>query len=94
MTADRYLLRSLPEHAAAGGSIDELLVDNEYLLDADLLRLTRRPIYAGTILGEQRARLLRLTRKAAAAGPAQTRRQFSITAPPAWKGWTPGSWWS
>ena len=35
-----YLLRSLPGHAQAGGLIDDLLADDEYLLHADLRRLT------------------------------------------------------
>ena len=34
-----YLLRSLPTHAARAGMIDELLVDDEFLLHADLRRL-------------------------------------------------------
>jgi WD40 repeat protein len=77
---DRYLLRSLAEHAAAGGVIDDLLVDDEYLLHADLLRLTPPADYARSILGQQRARLLRLTPQAAAAGPAERTAQFSVTA--------------
>jgi WD40 repeat protein len=78
--ADRYLLRSLPEHAATGGLIDELLVDDEYLLYADLMRLTPAADYARTILGQQRARLMRLTPQAATAGPGERTAQFSVTA--------------
>jgi WD40 repeat protein len=78
--ADRYLLRSLAEHAAGAGMIDDLLVDDEYLLYADLLRLTPPADYARTILGQQRARLLRLTPQAAVADPAERAAQFSVTA--------------
>ncbi|HET6532884.1 MAG TPA: WD40 repeat domain-containing protein [Actinoplanes sp.] len=78
--ADRYLLRSLPEHAAAGGLIDELLIDDQFLLYADLPRLTPPADYARSILGQQRARLLRLTPQAATAGPAERAAQFSVTA--------------
>jgi WD40 repeat protein len=78
--ADRYLLRSLAEHAVRAGMIDDLLVDDEYLLYADLLRLTPPADYARTILGQQRARLLRLTPQAAVAAPAERAAQFSVTA--------------
>lgn len=78
--ADRYLLGCLPEHAAAGGVIDELLVDDTYLLHADLLRLIPPADYARTILGQQRARLLRLTPQAAGAAAAERAAMFSVTA--------------
>ncbi|GIE99801.1 WD40 repeat domain-containing protein [Paractinoplanes rishiriensis] len=78
--ADRYLLRSLAAHAAGAGMIDDLLVDDQYLLYADLLRLTPPADYARTILGQQRARLLRLTPQAAVAPPAERAAQFSVTA--------------
>ncbi|WP_250005432.1 WD40 repeat domain-containing protein [Actinoplanes sp. M2I2] len=78
--ADQYLLRSLAEHAVAAGLIDELLVDDEYLLYADLLRLVPPADYARTILGQQRARLLRLTPQAVPAGPSERAAQFSVTA--------------
>ncbi|MGX6600541.1 hypothetical protein ACWKSP_00170 [Micromonosporaceae bacterium Da 78-11] len=78
--ADPYLLRSLAEHAATGGLIDELLVDDEYLLYADLPRVTPPADYARSILGQQRARLLRLTPQAAVARPAERAAQFSVTA--------------
>ncbi|MCY1143027.1 hypothetical protein OWR29_33960 [Actinoplanes sp. Pm04-4] len=78
--ADQYLLRSLAEHAVAAGLIDDLLVDDEYLLYADLLRLVPPADYARTILGQQRARLLRLTPQAATASPSERAAQFSVTA--------------
>ncbi|MCA2211929.1 trypsin-like peptidase domain-containing protein [Jidongwangia harbinensis] len=77
---DRYLLRSLPEHAAAGGLIDELLIDDRYLLYADLPRLAPPANFARTILGQQRARLLRLTPQAASADPAERAAQYNVTA--------------
>ncbi|MFC4064452.1 hypothetical protein [Actinoplanes subglobosus] len=78
--ADPYLLSVLPEHAAAGGVIDELLTDYEYLLHADLLRLVPPAAHAHTVLGQQRARLLRLTPNAVGAGPAERSAEFSVTA--------------
>ncbi|WP_127502562.1 AAA family ATPase [Actinoplanes solisilvae] len=77
--ADPYLLRSLAEHAVAAGLIDDLLLDDEYLLYADLLRLVPPADYARTILGQQRARLLRLTPRAASASPSERAAQFSVT---------------
>ncbi|MEU4428542.1 WD40 repeat domain-containing protein, partial [Actinoplanes sp. NPDC024001] len=78
--ADPYLLRSLPQHAAAGGVIDELLDDDEYLLYADLQRLVPAADWARSILAQQRARLLRLTPQATGAGPAERAAMFSVTA--------------
>jgi WD40 repeat protein len=78
--APRYLLRSLPGHAARAGQIDELLADDGYLLHADLRRLIPVAEDAGTEVGGRRATLLRETPWAITAdAPARTA-LFSVTA--------------
>jgi hypothetical protein len=51
--------------------IDALLSDEEYLLHADLRRLTPASYHAVTGTGRDRSRLLRLTPQAIGAGPAE-----------------------
>ena len=78
-SAPSYLLRSLAHHAELAGLLDELLADDEYLLYADLQRLTPLAAQARTEAGKERARLLRLTPYAVSAGPQSRRALFSVT---------------
>jgi WD40 repeat protein len=78
-SAPPYLLRSLSRHAEPAGLLDELLADDEYLLYADLQRLTPLAAQASTPAGKGRARLLRLTPYAVSAGPQSRRALFSVT---------------
>jgi WD40 repeat protein len=77
--APGYLLRSLPAHALAAGLIDDLLADDEYLLYVDLRQLIPLGSRAETPLGQQRARLLRLTPQAITAAASDRVSLFSIT---------------
>lgn len=77
--ADPYLLRALPTHASRADRIDLLLVDDEYLLHADLRRLTPLADRARTDLGLARARLLHLTPRAISAGPDDRVALFDVT---------------
>jgi WD40 repeat protein len=76
--ADRYLLRSLPDHAYRAGLLDELLIDNEYLLYADLLRMLALANAARSVRAQARARLIRLTPAALYASPAERSALFSV----------------
>ncbi|CAN3985248.1 AAA family ATPase [Kitasatospora purpeofusca] len=78
-TAPGYLLRSLPGHAVRGGIIDELLADDAYPLHADLRRLVPAAKSAQSAAGRARARLLRKTPQALAAGPTERAALFSVT---------------
>jgi WD40 repeat protein len=78
--ADQYLLRSLPAHAARSGLLDDLLTDDEYLLYADLLRVTPLADQAISMAAQNRIRLLRLTPRAVSAGPAERAALLSMTA--------------
>ncbi len=78
--ADPYLLRTLPTYAARAGLIDELLADEDFLLHADLPRLTQLAEYARTADGRARARVLRLTPHALNAAPAERAALFGVTA--------------
>ncbi|MDL4814141.1 trypsin-like peptidase domain-containing protein [Actinomadura opuntiae] len=75
--APEYLLRSLSVHAAAGGVLDTLLDDVDYLLHADLERL----LAVGDAARNRRDRiqLLRLTPHALGAGPAERLSAFGLT---------------
>ena len=77
--APAYLLRSLPGHADRAGLIDDLLTDDDYLLHADLRRLTPAADHATTPAGRRRAKLLRLTPRAIPAEPADRAALFSVT---------------
>jgi WD40 repeat protein len=74
-----YLLKSLPTHAARACMLDELLGDDEFLLYADLLRLTALGDEASTPEGRNRVRLLRLTPQATHANAAERCALFSVT---------------
>ncbi len=77
--APEYLLRSLPGHAAAGGLIDDLLTDDEYLLHADHWRLM---LAAGRATSDQarlRVQMLGLTQEAATATSGERAALFSVT---------------
>ncbi|MFG2555903.1 AAA family ATPase [Streptomyces sp. NPDC048581] len=77
--APGYVLRSLPGHAARGGIIDELLHDDAYPLHADLRRLVPAAKSAQSAAGRARARLLRKTPQALAAGPSERVALLSVT---------------
>ncbi|WP_433291355.1 trypsin-like peptidase domain-containing protein [Actinoplanes sp. CA-030573] len=78
--ADDYLLRALPAYAARAGMVDALLLDDGFLLHADLPRLTALAGQAATREGVARARMLRLTPRAVVAGPAERAALFGVTA--------------
>jgi WD40 repeat protein len=78
-SAPEYLLRWLPAHATRTRRVDVLLVDDGYLLNADLRRLLAAADGASTRTGRARARLLRLTPQAMGAPPAQRAAMFSVT---------------
>ncbi|MBB4692611.1 trypsin-like peptidase domain-containing protein [Paractinoplanes abujensis] len=77
--APSYLLRSLPGHAARVGLIDQLLADDEYLLNADLLRLIPSTAKASSAEARTRAQLLRLTPQAATATRAERAALLNVT---------------
>ena len=69
-----------PGHAARAGLLDDLLTDDSYLLYADLLRLLPVAGYATSGIGQQRARLLRLSSSDVITTDAPTRAaEFSVT---------------
>lgn len=76
--APDYLLRSLPQHAARAGAVDDLLTDNDYLLHAHLDRLLTVADAAETPLAVTRALLLQRTPLAVAAEPAERAALFSV----------------
>ena len=77
-TAPEYLLRSLPQHAARVGLVDDLLNDDGYLLHAHLDRLLPVAGLARTESGRCRRRLLQRTRHAVGAAPAERAALFSV----------------
>ncbi|WP_300605761.1 WD40 repeat domain-containing protein [Trebonia sp.] len=74
-----YLLRSLAAHAAIAGVIDDLLLDNAYLLHADLRRLIPLTERAVSAPARRRAWMLRLTPEAIVAEPQDRAALFSVT---------------
>jgi len=78
-SAPTYLLQSLPVHAAHADLIDELLLDDDYLLYVDLRRIIPLVDAAQTTEGRSRARLLQLTPQAIGAGPDIRTAVFSVT---------------
>ena len=77
--APNYLLRSLPGHADAAGTVDDLLCDDAYLLHADLRRLMQVADKAASAQGRRRAQLLRLTPRAVNSGAQDRSALFSVT---------------
>lgn len=77
--ADAYLLRSLPAHAARGGVLDHLLLDELFLLHADLGRLTPLADRHASAALRSQVRLLRKTPAAIDAGPGRRVALFSVT---------------
>jgi WD40 repeat protein/DNA-binding SARP family transcriptional activator len=77
--APEYLLRSLPGHAAAAGLVDDLLCDDNYLLHADLRRLTQVADQSASAQGRRRARLIRLTPRTVTASPRDRAALFGVT---------------
>lgn len=77
--APSYLLQSLARHAIAGQIFDEILGEDDYLLYADLERLIPLVDEASSALGQERARLLRLTPYAIGATPESRIALFSVT---------------
>ncbi|MFV0459424.1 MAG: AAA family ATPase [Actinomycetales bacterium] len=59
--APAYLLRSLPQHARAGGVVDDLLTETTYLLYSDLRRLIPVGVDARTAPARAAATLIRRT---------------------------------
>ncbi|MBO0868701.1 MAG: trypsin-like peptidase domain-containing protein [Micromonosporaceae bacterium] len=76
--APEYLLRSLPQHAARSGLVDDLLTDDDYLLRAQLRRLLPAAEAAQSAAGRARAHLLQRTPSAVTAGPADRAAMFSV----------------
>ncbi|MFC3987137.1 WD40 repeat domain-containing protein [Actinoplanes siamensis] len=73
-----YLLRSLPQHAARAGAVDELLNDDDYLLHAHLDRLLPVAGESHSWSGQARRRLLQRTPQAFGAAPADRAALFSV----------------
>ncbi|WRZ28789.1 WD40 repeat domain-containing protein [Streptomyces phaeochromogenes] len=78
-SAPAYLLRSLPRHASNGLVVDDLLLDDSYILHADLRRLIPASINATTAQGRDRSRLLRKTPQAIDKPPQVRVAMLSIT---------------
>ncbi|GAA0460409.1 hypothetical protein Ade02nite_14680 [Paractinoplanes deccanensis] len=76
--APQYLLRSLPQHAARAGSVDDLLNDDEYLLHARLDRLLPVAGSGRSESGQARRRLLQRTPQAFHAPPEERAALFSV----------------
>ncbi|MGV9708563.1 WD40 repeat domain-containing protein [Streptomyces sp. NPDC003483] len=77
--SSEYLLRSLPGHAQRGGILDELLLDDDYLLHADLRRLIPVADQNASEASRHRARLIRKTPEAISANPDARISYFSVT---------------
>ena len=78
--APAYLLRSLGTHATHAGMVDDILVDDNFLLYADLLRLLPLAGRATSVKGQQRVRLLRLAPRSVITADAPNRTAiFSVT---------------
>jgi WD40 repeat protein len=79
-SAPPYLLRSLPGHAQRAGLVDHLLVDDSFLLHADLRRVIPAGSAAVSARARDRLRLLRLSNRAIDAEPRHRESIFSVTA--------------
>ncbi|BCY13124.1 trypsin-like peptidase domain-containing protein [Actinoplanes sp. L3-i22] len=78
-SAARYLLRTLPAHADQADMVDDLLVDRDYVVRADLHRLVPVSSHAVSEVSARRARLLQLTPHAATAEPGVRAAMFTVT---------------
>ncbi|WP_406211162.1 WD40 repeat domain-containing protein [Kitasatospora sp. NBC_01560] len=76
---DPYLKRSLPAHAEAGESLDDLISNELYLLHADLRRLLPVTDRATSELARSRTKYIRRTPQAFNADPARRVALFSVT---------------
>lgn len=76
--APNYLRGALCGHAQRAGVIDDLLVDDEYLIHADLRRLLPASESAVLPEGLARSRLLQRSAGAVSAGPAERAAMFSL----------------
>lgn len=74
-----YLFRSLAGHAHRGGILDEVLMDDEYLLQGDLRRLIPLADDGASEATRHRAQLLRKAPQAIGANPAERVSLFSVT---------------
>ena len=74
-----YLTRSLPGHAAVAGLVDDLLVDDAYLLRADVRRLLLAARPAASPAASRRVRMLELTPEAIPARSGERAALFSVT---------------
>ena len=74
-----YLTRSLPDHAAAAGLVDDLLADDAYLLRADLRRLMLAARPTASPAARHRIRMLERTPEAIPAGTGERAALFSVT---------------
>ena len=79
-SAPPYLLRSLPGHAERAGHVDDLLINDSFLLHADLRRLIPAGSAAVSAKARDRLRLLRLSTRAIDAEPSHRESIFSVTA--------------
>jgi WD40 repeat protein len=77
--ASEYLLKSLPGHAQRGAVLDELLMDDDYLLHADLRRLIPIADQDASDASRYRAKLIRKTPQAIDATPDARTSLFSVT---------------
>ncbi|MFD7047832.1 hypothetical protein ACFWBS_01665 [Streptomyces mirabilis] len=73
-----YVFRSLPNHAHRGGILDEILLDDEYLLHGDLRRLIPLADSGASEATRHRAQLLRKAPQAIPADPDTRVSLFSV----------------
>ncbi|MFV5992555.1 WD40 repeat domain-containing protein [Streptomyces sp. NPDC056231] len=74
-----YMFKSLPNHAHRGGILDEILVDNEYLLRCDLPRIIPLADDGASEATRHRAQLLRKVPQAIGATPEERVSLFSVS---------------
>ena len=77
--APAYVVRSLVGHAHRGQVVDTLLLDDDYLLRADLYRLRSAGLEAVSDRARRRQRLIALTPRAATTDPMTRAALFSVT---------------
>ncbi|GAA1264725.1 hypothetical protein Psi02_63820 [Planotetraspora silvatica] len=76
--APAYLLRSLPAHAARAQDFDSVLLEDNFLLYADLQRILPLADLARSTQGQARARLLQLTPQGVAANASVRGAMFTV----------------